>query len=133
MRFSGVLLCVCLASLLLVSCSGSDQTPADVPAKPGDEQAALKALNEINRAQADFIRRTRRYAQTTQELIADRLLTAEPAAQGYRILMVPSPDAVSYTAEATPTESAGRHFFTDKTGAIRAETGKPATATSPEL
>ncbi|HET9218836.1 MAG TPA: hypothetical protein VFR18_17765 [Terriglobia bacterium] len=133
MRFSGLLLCVCLSFLLLASCSTADQDPAGVPAKPGDEQAALKALNDINRAQADFIRRTRRYAQTTQELIADRLLTTEPEAEGYRIRMVPSPDAVSYTAEATPAESAGRHFFTDKTGIIRVETGKPATATSPEL
>ena len=133
MRFSGLLLCVCLSFLLLASCSTSDQTPADVAAKPADEQAALNALKEINRAQADFIRRTRRYAQTTQELISDRLLNAEPAAEGYRILMSPSPDAVSYTVEAIPTNGAGRHFFTDKTGAIRAETGKPATVTSPEL
>ena len=133
MRFSGLLLCVCLSFLLLASCSSSDQTPAVVPGKPADEQAALNALKEINRAQADFIRRTRRYAQTTQELISDRLLNAEPAAEGYRILMSPSPDAVSYTVEATPTDGAGRHFFTDKTGSIRTETGKPATATSPEL
>jgi sulfite reductase beta subunit-like hemoprotein len=133
MRFSGLLLRLCLTFLLLVSCSGSNQTPANTPARPVDEQAALNVMKEINRAQADFIRRTRRYAQTTQELIDDRLLDPEPVAEGYRIRMVPSPDAVSYTVEAAPVDDSGRHFFTDKTGIIRAEAGKPATAASPDL
>ena len=93
----------------------------------------MAALKEIHRAQADFIRRTRRYAQGMDELIAERLLTAAPAAEGYRILMLPSPDAVSYTVEATPSAPAARYFFMDKTGVLRAEMGKPATAGSPEF
>jgi len=118
---------------LLASCSGSAPAPADVATKAPDEQAALAALKEINRAQADFIRRTRRYAQFTSELVADRLLTAEPAAEGYRITLLPSPDAGSYTLQATPADAAARHFFTDQSGVVRVETGKPATAESPEL
>lgn len=121
-----------MAAFLLVSCS-SEKPAAPETAKAPDEAAAIAALKEINVAQADFIRRTRRYAQLTDELIADRLLRAQPAAEGYTILMLPSADAVSYTITATPRAPEGRHFFTDKSGVIRAEAGKPATAQSPEL
>ena len=116
----------------LVSCASDNATPPQ-PAPPPDEAAALNALKAINRAQADFIRRTRRYAQRTEELLADRLLTAEPAAEGYSIVMLPSADAVRYIAKATPRTDTARHFFTDQTGVIRAESGKPATAESPEI
>ena len=116
---------------LLLSCTSEAPKPPDT--KPPDEAAAIAALKDINRAQADFIRRTRRYAQRTEELIADRLLTAEPSAEGYTLSMLPSADAVSYTAKATPAQPAARHFFTDQTGVIRAENGKPATAESPEI
>ena len=67
------------------------------------------------------------------ELIAEKLLTAAPGAEGYRVIILPSPDAVSYTAEATPAVASARHFFTDKTGVIRGEIGKPATAGSSEF
>ena len=120
-----------LIAALLVSCSS--ETPKPPNAKPPDESAAIAALKDLNRAQADFIRRTRRYAQRTEELIADHLLTAEPSAAGYTLSMFPSADAVSYTARATPAQPAARHFFTDQTGVIRAENGKPATAESPEI
>jgi hypothetical protein len=120
-----------LLLILLTSCSSSAPPPPDT--KPPDEAAALAALKDINRAQADFIRRTRRYAQRTEELIAERLLTTEPAAEGYTLLMLPSADAVRYTVKATPAKVDARHFFTDQTGVIRAETGKPATAESPEI
>jgi hypothetical protein len=130
MRIIPGILSLCLAVSLLVSCS--DEKPAaDVAVKAPDETAALAALKEINSAQADFIRRTRRYAQTANELIADHLLSGEPKAEGYAILMLPSPDAVSYTVTATPSTPDARHFFTDKTGVIHAEMGKPATAESP--
>jgi len=130
LRVTGSLL---LVVSMLPSCS-SDTTPSS-PTKAPDEAAALAALQEINRAQEDFIRRTRRYAQTLDELIAQHLLTAEPsvAGSGYNILMRPSPDAVSYTLTATPSAPEARHFFTDQTGVIRAESGKPATSTSPEI
>jgi hypothetical protein len=115
---------------VLVSCSEAN-TPATT--KPADEAAAISALKNINQAQADFIHRTRRYAQTTTELIAVHLLSAEPAAEGYDILMLPSADAVRYTAKATPRTPDARHFFTDHSGVIRAESGKPATAESPGI
>jgi hypothetical protein len=132
MRTTGTVVCLCVA-LLLVSCSGEKPATPDVASKPPDEAAALAALKAINDGQAGFIRRTRRYAQTTNELVADRLLSGEPSAEGYTIQMLPSADAVSYTATATPRTPDGKHFFTDKTGVIRAETGKPATAESPAL
>jgi hypothetical protein len=121
-----------IAASLLASCS-TEKPGTEVGTKAPDEASALVALKEINNAQADFIRRTRRYAQTTNELIADRLLSGEPKAEGYAIQMLPSADAVRYTVTATPQTSNARHFFTDETGTIRAETGKPATAESPGL
>lgn len=121
-----------IAASLLVACA-SEKRDAYIAVKAPDETGALSALKEINNAQADFIRRTRRYAQTTNELVADRLLTGEPKAEGYTIQLLPSADAVSYTVTATPSTPDARHFFTDKTGVIHAETGKPATAESPGL
>ena len=123
-----------LAMPLLLSC-GSDTTLPPTPVKAPDEPAALSALREINRAQADFIRRTRRYAQSFDELIADHLLSAEPTVEGtgYEFRMRPSPDAVSYTVTATPNTPESRHFFTDQTGTIYVESGKPATAESPGI
>ena len=132
MRIILGILSLCLAASLLAACS--DEKPAaSVEVKAPDETAALAALKEINTAQADFIRRTRRYAQTTSELIADHLLTGEPKAEGYAIQMLPSADAGSYTVVATPNTPDARHFFTDKTGVIRAASRKPATGESPGL
>jgi hypothetical protein len=117
---------------LLHACTAPDDTTAP---KAPDEAAAVAALKEIIRAQEDFIRRTRRYAQTFDELIVQHLLSAEPTveATGYSFLLRPSPDAVSYTVIATPSAPEARHFFTDQTGVIHAESGKPATTTSPEM
>jgi hypothetical protein len=128
-----ITLTLLLAVSVLLSCS--TETPSSTPTKAPDDAAALVAIKEINRAQADFIRRTRRYAQNLDELIAQHLLSAAPAATetGYDFLMQPSPDAVSYTVTATPSAPEARHFFTDQTGVIRAESGKPATSTSPEI
>jgi len=133
MRIIRRILLLWIAASLLASCSSGDRPAApEGAAKPPDENAAIAALKEINRAQADFIRRTRRYAQRTDELIADSLLKGEPAAEGYTIQMLPSADAVSYTVSATPHTPDARHLFTDKSGVIRAEKGKPASAESPE-
>jgi hypothetical protein len=121
-----------IAVSLLASCS-SDKSATEVATKAADEASALVALKDINTAQADFIRRTRRYAQSTKELITDRLMSGEPKAEGYTIQMIPSPDAVKYTVTATPQTPDARHFFTDETGTIRSERGKPATAESPGL
>lgn len=130
MRWLPTALFVLLTLPALTSCSESDNAPVT---KPPDDAAAILALKNVNQAQADFIRRTRRYAQTTDELIVNRLLSAEPTAEGYDILMLPSADAVRYTAKATPRTPDARYFFTDQTSVIRAESGKPATAESPGI
>ena len=122
-----------LAMVAMVSCSESPAPAIDPTVKTPDEQAAVAGLKAVNQAQADFIRRTRRYAQTYNELIADHLLDREPtkASTGYNFLMLPSPDAVSYTLTAAPSVPGARYFFTDLTGVIRGETDKAATAQSP--
>jgi hypothetical protein len=124
------ILAALLAGVSLFACSSEPSQPV---LTPPNEQAAIDALKQVNQAQADFIRRTRRYAQTYDELIAQRLLNAEPtkAATGYDFLMLPSPDAVSYTLTATPSGPGARHFFTDQSGVLRASQDKPATAESP--
>jgi len=132
-----VIMRVCRAALFLpvvliiLSCSSEKPSPAT---KPPDETAAIAALKEINQAQSDFIRRTRRYAQSFDELTADRLLANVPSSDstGYQFSLLPSPDAVSYVLKATPT-GAGKHFFTDQSGVIRSESDKPATAQSPAI
>src|SRR5688500_1413186 len=112
-RFPRTLLCICLCLFAFASCSDPAPAPSEVAATPPDEQAAAAALKEIHHAQEDYIRRTRRYAQFTSELIAEKLLTTEPAAKGYTILMLPSPDAGSFTVQATPADATARHLFTD--------------------
>jgi hypothetical protein len=119
--------------VLVLSCSSEPE--GSVAVKEPDEAAAIAALKEINRAQADFIRRTRRYPQSFDELTAEHLLTAVPTEEqtGYKFSLAPSPDAVSYTLKATPASAGARHFFTDNSGIIRFEQDKPATAESPAL
>ena len=118
---------------LLLSCA--ETKPAPPPAKAPDEPAAIEALRKVTEAQTNFIRRTRRYAQTFNELIGERLLNAEPkkADTGYDFLLLPSPDAESYTITATPDAAGARYFFADQTGVLRAEKDKPATSASPAL
>jgi hypothetical protein len=133
MKIQSALLAICVFALLL-SCS-SDTKPAGPPAKAPDEMAAIEAIRKVSEAQTNFIRRTRRYAQTFNELIQENLLTAEPrkADTGYDFLLLPSPDAESYTITATPTAPGARYFFADQTGVMRAEKDKPATSASPAL
>ena len=82
--------------LLVLSCTSEPPAP---PRDPKElEHAAIANLGEINRAQADFLRRTRRYAQSFNELIAEHLMQAEPPEDsGYKFSLYPSPDAVSFT------------------------------------
>jgi hypothetical protein len=72
---------------------------------------------------------------TYDELVESHFLKEEPSkdALGYEIKLRPSADAVSYTVTATPVSSPARHFFTDKTGIIRAEPATEATASSPAI
>jgi hypothetical protein len=130
--------------LMLCGCSNSPATPepagpgaAATGAKPADEGAAIRLLGEINQAQADYMKRNRRYALTYDELIESHLMQQEPSqdATGYVIKLRPAADAVSYRVSASPvTPSAAiRYFFTDQTAVIRAEAGKEANASSPEI
>jgi hypothetical protein len=123
-----------LTLTFLLGCS-SEPAPAPSPAKAPDESAAIEALRQVTEAQTNFMRRTRRYAQTFDELIQDHLLDTAPkkADTGYDFLLLPSPDAVSYTVTATPSAAGARYFFADQTGVLRAENDKPATSASPEL
>jgi len=132
MRVRRILLVLPLIALVLWCCS---ESPAPAPVKKSDEKAALDAIKQINQAQADYIRRTRRYAQSFNELVTEHLMQAEPDEEtiGYKFALYPSPDAVSYSLKATPSSPGARHFFTDQSGRIRAEADKPATAESPAV
>ena len=126
--------------LSLSACGSPQPTNTPAPATPAkatkapDEAAAIRVLGEINKAQADYIQRNRRYALTFDELVESHFLKQEPSkdALGYEIKLRPSADAVSYTLTATPSAPA-RHFFTDKTGVIRADPAADATASSPPI
>jgi hypothetical protein len=135
-----------LAIIGLTLLTGCDQQPeqpsspatAVAPTsstKPPNEGAALTALAEINQAQASYFMRNRRYALAYDELIASFFLKEEPAAtqSGYEITLRPSADAIHYRVIATPIsgDPSTRHFLTDETGVIRAETGKDASSSSP--
>ena len=125
-----------LAGLLIVvavvsSCEG--EKPADTAARPPDEAGAIAAIKEINTAQRDYIRRTRRYAQRNEELITEKLLAKEPVVEGYTVSMLPSPDAVRYTVTATPRDPGAKHFYSDESGIVRSENGAPATKDSAPL
>jgi hypothetical protein len=110
---------------------------AAAPQKAPDENAALAAITNINKAQKDFFARYRRYALTYEELIDAFFLKEEPttASTGYDVRLRPAADAASYTIRATPvTPSAtAKHFFSDQTGEIHAEKGKDADAQSPKI
>src|SRR5262249_6338291 len=108
-----------------------------IEAKPADEAATIRILGEVNQAQADYMKRNRRYALMYDELIESHVLQQEPSkdATGYEIKLRPAADAPSYRVVATPLSPSPntRYFYTDKTGVIRAEQGKEATADSAPL
>jgi hypothetical protein len=133
MRTLKIAIALCILGVL-AACS-SETKPAAPPAKAPDESAAIEAIRQVTEAQTNFIRRTRRYAQTFDELIKDHLLNAEPkkADTGFDFLLLPSPYAVSYTVTASPSAAGARYFYADQTGVLRAEKDKPATSASPEL
>jgi len=132
MRTLKIAIALCILGIL-AACSSETKTAP--PAKAPDESAAIEAIRQVTEAQTKFIRRTRRYAQTFDELIKEHLLNAEPkkADTGYDFLLLPSPDAVSYTVTATPSAAGARYFYADQTGVLRAEKDKPATSASPAL
>ena len=138
---------VCLILFLASACSNSPEnktastgnapaaaTPA---AKAPDEAAALRAMGDVNKAQADYFKRNRRYALTYEELVESHNLPAEPSSDntGYTFRLRPAPDAASYSMTAVPITPSPttRYFFTDQSGTIRAEPGKEATSASPAI
>jgi len=133
MKTLRILIPLC-ALLTLLSCASETKPPAPAGKAP-DESAAIEAIRQVTQAQTNFIHRTRRYAQTFDELIKDHLLNAEPkkADTGYDFLLLPSPDAESYTVTATPSLAGFRYFFADQTGVLRVEKDKSATSASPAL
>ena len=137
---------VALMLLILNGCDGNapDKQKASTPqisavptSKAPDEEAALDAIAKVNKGQADYFSRNRRYALTYEELIDAFFLDEEPrAAQtGYNIRLRPRADAGSYTIVAIPSTSSPttRHFFSDQTGDVRAEQGKDANAQSSKI
>src|SRR5688572_33114611 len=126
---------IALLTLAVLFACSSENKPAPPPSKAPDELAAIEAIRQVTEAQTNFIRRTRRYAQTFEELINEKLLNAEPkkADTGYDFLLLPSPDAVHYSVTATPSAAGARYFFADDTGVVRVEKDKAATSASPEL
>jgi hypothetical protein len=102
-----------------------------------DESAALDAIAKINDAQANYFRRNRRYALTFDELVDAHLINSAPAAaqSGYDFNLRPSADAQTYKLSVSPTAPSPtvRHFLTDESGAIHAETGRDATPDSPKI
>jgi hypothetical protein len=111
--------------------------PPVAPAKTPDEGAALDAIAKINDAESNYFKRNRRYALTFEELVEAHLLKSEPstAQTGYEFKLRPAADAQTYRLSVTPASpsTTARHFFTDQSGALHAETGKEATAESPNL
>ena len=105
--------------------------------KAPDETQTLDAIAKISDAQTNYFRRNRRYALTFDELIDAHLLnTAPTAAQtGYDFSLRPSADAQTYKLSVSPATPAptARHFFSDESGTVRAETGKDASADSPKI
>jgi hypothetical protein len=111
--------------------------PAPTNAKAPDENAALDAIAKINEAQSSYFKRNRRYALTLDELVDAHLIKGVPttAEMGYDFTVRPAADAQTYKMTANPVaaSSPARHFFTDQSGTVHAETGKDATADSPKI
>jgi hypothetical protein len=136
--------------MFLTGCGGSNSTPSmqstanqassasqRSAGKAPDESAALDAIAKINDAESNYFRRNRRYALTIDELVDAHLLDSAPASAqtGYDFSLRPSADAQTYTLSVNPTAPtpSARHFFTDNSGAVRAEAGRDATADSPKI
>jgi hypothetical protein len=134
-----------LIAIALSGCGGNTPTVQNAASSAGaaaggkapDETAALDAITKISDAQTNYFRRNRRYALTFDELIDAHLLNTVPTAAqtGYDFSLRPSADAQTYKLSVNPTAPAptARHFFSDESGAVHAETGKDASADSPKI
>src|SRR5262245_40495809 len=123
-----------------MACGGTaptkDSNSTTAGAKAPDENAALETLRKINQGQSTYFKLNRRYAIGYDELVAAHLLDSEPTAAqtGYDFKLRPAADAQTYKISVVPGagSTAVRYFYTDQTGVIRAESGKDASADSPE-
>jgi len=131
-----------LPIVLILAACGRNTTPATntqeaANVKAADETAVLDAISKINEAQSNYFKRNRRYALTLDELVDARLLKDIPTTSqtGYDFTLRPAADAQTYRMSANPVNasSAARHFFTDQSGTVRAESEKDATADSPKI
>ena len=102
------------------------------------EESAFEAMGTIHSGQEMFFETNGRYAFSVQELIAADL--ADPVlgsvtVTGYRYRFIVEGDMSQYVVEAIPimNPDTKRHFYTDVSGIIREERGRPATERSPEL
>jgi hypothetical protein len=143
------LICWTAMVLTLAGCAGSPapttQSGGNAAAPAGqvsstkapDENAALDAIAKINDAQSTYFKLNRRYALTFDELIEAHLLKSEPTATeaGYDFTLRPAADAQTYKLSAVPSTPSptNRHFLTDQSGTVHAETGKDATLDSPRI
>ena len=126
---------------ILVGCNTTPaptmQSSQPAAAKPPDENAALAVISKINEGQSIYFKLNRRYALDFDELIKAHQLDREPstADTGYDFKLRPAAEAQTYRLSVVPARSgvASRSFFTDQTGAVRAETGKEAGPDSPAL
>jgi type II secretory pathway pseudopilin PulG len=129
--------------VMMLSACGGNAPPSPAPAtttssaKAPDEKAALDAVAKINEAQATYFKLNRRYALTFDELTDAHLLNSEPTSTqtGYDFSLRPAADAQTYKLSVIPAapSATARHFFTDQSGAVHAETGKDATSDSPKV
>jgi hypothetical protein len=135
-------------AITLAGCGGnapSTQTGGNTAAPAGqisnakapDENAALDAIAKINEAQSTYFKLNRRYALTFDELLDAHLLKSEPTAAqtGYDFNLRPAADAQTYKLLVNPAapSPATRHFFSDQSSAVHAESGKDATPDSPKI
>jgi hypothetical protein len=145
MRRVKSILSLLFLGLAATGCSSSPTMQTSTPAgsaasnaKAPNENAALDATRKTAEAQATYFKINRRYALTFDELIEAHFLNAEPTAAqtGYDFKLRPAADAQTYKLSVVPADanaSSARRFFLDQSGVLRSETGKEATADSPEL
>ncbi|HAK97067.1 MAG TPA: hypothetical protein DCM87_19265 [Planctomycetes bacterium] len=108
--------------------------PAIAHARQGrGERRVLAAITAIMVAQEEFRLRNNRYAQNLSELKDGGRIDAETArgvSNGY-VFKLRSGGERNWTFDARPMSGAGRFFYCDETGTIRAEAGVPAHQESP--
>jgi polysaccharide chain length determinant protein (PEP-CTERM system associated) len=124
-----------LLSLFVESGLGSKRQDADAARRFIEEQIRgyEQKLTEAENRVKEFRLRNNRYAQNLSELKDGGRIDAETArgvSNGY-VFKLRSGGARNWTFDARPMSGAGRFFYCDETGTIRAEAGVPAHQESP--